>query len=92
LCYLAEQALLNSDIDFNNEITLEIDGFSDSIKPFVSLYLEKLVSFDPATLQREFGIFLSKLQRKLSNFFKQPPYVQGAQFNDYLLLTRTFSP
>ncbi|EAR82571.1 insulysin, insulin-degrading enzyme (macronuclear) [Tetrahymena thermophila SB210] len=92
LRYQAEMALLDSNLEFKQELTLTVDGFSDSITNFMELYLQKLVEFDVSKLQKEFQIQLNKLQKDLKNFFKQPPYQQGNTYNEYFLQTRTFSP
>lgn len=61
LMYDAEMACLQSELEFNNELTLKVEGFSDSIETFVRLYFEKLVEFNPATLKGDFEIQLGKL-------------------------------
>lgn len=56
LMYDAEMACLESEMEFSNELTMKAEGFSDSIETFVRLYFEKLVEFNPATLQNDFNI------------------------------------
>lgn len=92
LMYEAEMACVSSNLSFSNELTLKVDAFSDSIETFVKLYFEKLVKFDVKNLRSDFYVQLEKLKKTLLNFFKQQPYSQGATYNEYILLTRTFSP
>lgn len=54
--YDAEMACLESSLEFMNELTLKVEGFSDSIEAFVRLYFEKLVAFNPEKMRGDFDI------------------------------------
>lgn len=60
LSYLAYEACISSTLRFDNELTLKIEGFSDSIVNFVTLYLQKLAEFEKSDFKKSFEILHSK--------------------------------
>jgi len=91
--YMASEAKINFDFNFNNEgLKLSVNGFNSSIYPVFIELVKMFKNIGTEDKQAELATQIERFSKNINNFYYSAPYSQALTFLEKLLVDPSSNP